>query len=272
MASRARRARRRRAPVFAFGNQKGGAGKTTSVLGVAEAAADRGWTVAVVDMDKEGGATEILERVDPDAAGTKELLRTDRDYTLANCLTETAWPGVLLCGAELELARRGQDLERVRNARQLRDRLDDATLAVVDLVLIDLSPDRDWLALTALAGADHVVAVTTASGVAGQRVVRLTEDLIPLARAVGEHPGLDLAGVAVTRYAGRVEEQRMVDELRATYPGRVLDPPIPRHDIVFSLYEGYHQRLRDSHDPYARRVADAYAAHLDQLLSYSRKD
>lgn len=261
----------RRAPVFAVGNQKGGAGKTTTVLGLAEAAADRGWTVAVIDMDKENSATGILEPADPDAAGTKELLRPDRDYTLTDCLTETAWPGVLLCGAELSLANRSRELEAAGNARQLYDRIDEQARAALDLILIDMSPDRDWLALTALAGADHVVAATTASGEAAQRAVRLIDELIPLAARLGDRPGLDLAGITITRYAGRVEEQRMAEELRAKYPGKVLDPPIPRHEITSSLYEGYHQRLHDSHDPYARRVADAYSAHLEQLAP-ARKD
>ncbi|HYF46296.1 MAG TPA: AAA family ATPase, partial [Acidimicrobiales bacterium] len=46
--------------VVAVANQKGGVGKTTVTLGVADAAARRGRSVLVVDLDPQANATSGL--------------------------------------------------------------------------------------------------------------------------------------------------------------------------------------------------------------------
>ena len=47
-------------PVIAVLSQKGGVGKTTVCLGLAEAARRHGWRTLVVDLDPQANATQYL--------------------------------------------------------------------------------------------------------------------------------------------------------------------------------------------------------------------
>lgn len=253
-------------PVLAVGNQKGGVGKSTTVLGLAEAAIDAGLTVAVVDLDPQCNLTEILDPPDTTAAGTRDLLRDDSAATLAECLTPASddWPGVLICAADLMLSNREYDL----GAAGAEDKLAAAITAdpgPVDLILLDLPPARSRLALAGLVAANGLLVPTTATTNSARRVDDLLSDFLPRARKY--NPDLAVTGVLVTKWANRVEERRVLGELQAVYGDQLLDRPIPRHEIVSSGYEGLHLRLRSMHDPYATAVADAYAEHLPTIIT-----
>lgn len=253
-------------PVLAVGNQKGGVGKSTTVLGLAEAAIDAGLTVAVVDLDPQCNLTEILDPPDADAAGTRDLLRDDSAATLAECLTPASadWPGVLICAADLMLSNREYDL----GAAGAEDKLAAAITSdagPVDLILLDLPPARSRLALAGLVAANGLLVPTTATTNSARRVDDLLSDFLPRARKY--NPDVAVIGVLVTKWANRVEERRVLRELQAVYGDQLLDRPIPRHEIVSSGYEGLHLRLRSMHDPYATAVADAYAEHLPTIIT-----
>src|SRR5207249_5054722 len=96
--------------IYAFANQKGGVGKTTSAVNVAAFLADAGQRVLLVDLDAQGNATACL--------GVERFALPSSIY---NCLTEempladVTLPTAVsrlslapstnaLAGAELELA------------------------------------------------------------------------------------------------------------------------------------------------------------------------
>lgn len=85
--------------VYAVSNQKGGIGKSSSTLGLTEAAGNAGLRVGVIDLDPNCTLTETLEPADPDAAGSKDILSDDQNLALADCLTDAGpdWPGVKIC-------------------------------------------------------------------------------------------------------------------------------------------------------------------------------
>lgn len=108
--------------VVAVANHKGGVAKTASTLALAEAAVSRGLTVGLIDLDPNCTLTETLEPVDLDAAGSKDLLRDDRDLSLAACLTATGeqWGGVRVCVSDPLLSNREYDLTAPASEERLR--------------------------------------------------------------------------------------------------------------------------------------------------------
>lgn len=253
-------------PVFAESNQKGGVGKSTSTLGKAEAAVEAGLRVGVIDLDPNCTLTETLEPVDLDAAGSKDILRDDQKLTLAECLVDAGpdWPGVKVCASDPLLSNREYDLTGIGAETRLRDAIQQDP-GDVDLILIDLPPSRGRIALTGLVAADAVIVPTTASTYSVRSMAAMFEDFLPKVRTY--NPGLITAGILITKFAGRAEERRVLGELIQLYGDLVLQPPIPRHEIVATAYESLHVPLRSMHDGYATKVADAYSHHLPQILA-----
>ena len=252
--------------VVAVANHKGGVAKTASTLVLAEAAVSRGLTVGLIDLDPNCTLTETLEPVDLDAAGSKDLLRDDRDLSLAACLTATGeqWGGVRVCVSDPLLSNREYDLTAPASEERLRRSIS-LDAGGVDLVIIDLPPARSRIALTGLVAADLVLVPTTASTYSTRSMSLMFDDFLPKARRF--NPELKVAGILVTKFAGRAEERRVVGELVSAYGDLVLDPPVPRHEIVATAFESLHLPLRQMHDPYATKVADSYADHLPRILA-----
>ena len=77
--------------VVAVANQKGGVGKTTVTLGIADAAARRGLAVLVVGLDPPANATSGLGVADPSRT-VDAALAGDRTGALADVVTASGWP------------------------------------------------------------------------------------------------------------------------------------------------------------------------------------
>src|SRR4051812_33067253 len=88
---------------IAFISEKGGTGKSTSVLNVAAGLARRGKKVLVLDVDPQGNASLVLLRGEkPGRPTVHEVLtgRADAD----EAIVATAWPGVDVLPADSDLA------------------------------------------------------------------------------------------------------------------------------------------------------------------------
>lgn len=253
--------------VVALPNHKGGVGKTTSTLGFAEAATDAGYRVGVIDLDPNCTATEALEPQDLDIAGTKDILRDDRNLSLAECWIPAGeqWKGIQVCISDIKLTNRESDLNQPASETRLRDAIH-RDAGDVDIIFVDTPPNRGRIGLTGLVAADYVLAVSTASIYSTRLLSQMVDDMLPLSKRY--NPDQKLLGILLTKFAGRAEETRILHELTNVYGEDLMwAPPIPRHEIVATAHESYHSPLRDMNNEYATRVADAYAAHLPRLLA-----
>lgn len=189
------------ARIVTVANCKGGSGKTTTVAHLAMAAALDGYRVLVIDLDGQGALTALFGgRVDGEGATVLPLLarhharhlqRDNRaralrgetpqplDATLdaalntpaASLVQRTAWPGIDLIGAGLELCLAELRLPVWRQtARGWRPwealgqgLADDGLLADYDIVFIDTPPALGFLTLGALAAAQILLVPTGAT-------------------------------------------------------------------------------------------------------------
>ncbi len=216
-----------RAPVLAVVNQKGGVGKTTTVINAGAAIADRGHSVVVVDLDPQGNATSGLG-IDPgrERAGVYEVLFGGS--SLGEVLTECSNPGLRvapsqrgLAGAEIELT------AEPRRESRLRDAL--ATLPEdVELVLLDCPPSLGLLTLNAITAADLMLVPLQAEYFALEGLSHLLETQL-LVRA-NLNPRLELGGILLTQFDSRTTlAWEVLQEVRRAYPERVFRTLIPRN-------------------------------------------
>jgi chromosome partitioning protein len=143
-------------PVLAIYNQKGGAGKSVSTANLARALSgdELARRVLVLELDKQANCSLMLG-VDPERYDAP-MTRTFEGAPLRDCVVvvedhlhlvpaDAGLPDVL---NGLYAARRREEVL----ARQLADELDD-----YDVVLVDMPPGQDLLAVNGLVLATHVV-------------------------------------------------------------------------------------------------------------------
>ncbi len=212
--------------TLAICNQKGGVGKTTIALLLADAATRSGQRVLLVDLDPQANAT-AASGVDLGGGATlADILVDPRRQTLRDAIRRSPW-GLDVAVSSVELA------SKERNRRTDEHDLQ-RLLATVDehydLVVIDSPPSLGVLTVNALAAADEclVVADPTRFALDGVRGVAET------AAVVRDYynPQLHLAGIVANLVDATLESARRLTELRTLFPGAVLEPAIPRRVIV----------------------------------------
>lgn len=136
-------------------NQKGGVGKTTTVVNVSAALALKGQRVLVIDLDPQAHLTIHLGAdQDPDAAGVYEVLTGSA--TMADAMRnvrENLWllgASIDLVGAEAELVNEvGREIILAQAVESVQDRF--------DVLIIDCPPSLGLLTLNSLAAVNEVI-------------------------------------------------------------------------------------------------------------------
>jgi chromosome partitioning protein len=248
--------------TIACANQKGGVGKTTTVVNLATYLALAGQRVLVLDLDPQGNATSGfgIDR----AADERSIYDAVVDSVgLRELIVETPVAGlslvpssIALAGAEVELARIEQRERRL--ARQIG-----VVAADHDYVLIDCPPSLGLLTINGLTAADAVLIPIQCEYYALEGLTQL----IATVHLVRDHlnPRLDLKGVVLTMYDARTNlSADVAAEVRRHLDGSVFETVIPR-SVRLSEAPSYGQPIAvyrpDS------KGAEAYRALAAELLA-----
>jgi chromosome partitioning protein len=208
--------------VYAFANQKGGVGKTTSAVNLAACLAEAGERSLVVDLDPQANATSGLGMR---ANGTSSYDLLD-GAPLDELAKPTAFPNLFLVPSKPELAGTAVELSRREDGEKfLADALEHVT--GFDFVLLDCPPSLGPLTVNALAAADQVLVPMQAEYYALEGLSQLVKS-VELVRA-RLNPRLRIGGVLLTMVDGRTRlSADVADEVRKHFGDRVFDTTIPR--------------------------------------------
>jgi chromosome partitioning protein len=212
--------------VIACANQKGGVGKTTTVLSLAAFLALDGHRVMVVDLDPQGNATSGLglDRASL-ASSTYDVLLGDTPMDQATRPTTIDRLEIVpsdrnLAGAEVELVPKPG---RERRLKQALDRVGEA----YDIILVDCPPSLGLLTINGLTAADSVLIPLQCEYYALEGLGQLMSTI----ELIREHlnPRLTLKGVVLTMHDGRTSLSADVTaEVRAHLGSQVFDAVVPR--------------------------------------------
>jgi chromosome partitioning protein len=249
--------------IYAFANQKGGVGKTTTAVSLAAYIAHHGLRVLLIDIDPQANATASIG-VDRSAltASIYDSLVDERPLEETIVLTQQVRLDLVpssaqLAGATVELV---NVLARERRLQWALDGVKER----YDYVLIDCPPSLGLLTVNGLTAAENgVIIPVQCEYLALEGLSQLLRSIDLVRRAL--NPKLNIRGLALTMYDSRTNlAQQVVHEVRRHFGQRVFQTIIPRN-VRLSEAPSYGEPILN-HAPQSAG-AQAYRALAKELLA-----
>ncbi len=218
----------RKTKIIAIANQKGGVGKTTTVVNLAAALSARKRAVLVVDLDPQAHATLGLGLEKQTGNSLYPVLLGEK--TIADVIQPTKWNNlnvipseVDLAGAELEFGAREDRLEMIRNV-----------LAPVkesgafDYIILDCPPSLGIVMTSSLVASDGVLIPIQAEFLAMDGLALITGSIDRIRQSV--NPSLELNGIVFTMVNSVARlTQDVIAEVCGHFGEKVYETTIPRN-------------------------------------------
>ena len=207
------------ARIIAVANQKGGVGKTTTVLNLGTALRREGKRVLLVDLDPQAALSVSLRVPINQAALT--IYQVLLCKAAASKAVRPTYSGADLIPANIDLAAAEPELVAAMGRERILGEALQPLRDNYDFILIDCPPSLGLLTVNALVAAGEVLIPLQCEYLA-MRAMGLLMRIIDSVRA-RLNPGLAITGVLVTMYNSRtVHAQEVLDEARATFGSKVF--------------------------------------------------
>ena len=199
------------AKIIAISNQKGGVGKTTSVIALGAGLVEKGYKVLLVDCDDSSpNLTKFLGIRKPEelkSTLTDLMLMTMLDREIENEISRTIVKheeGMDLLPADNKLP----GITNSLNGLQENDKKYKTLLHIInhlkdvyDYIILDAAPALNILSVNILASADEVIIATQPQGAAENGIGELLQTIINVKKNI--NPALIIRGLLITMVDSR---------------------------------------------------------------------
>lgn len=275
--------------VISVVNFKGGSGKTTSSVHLAEYLALRGFRVLAVDLDPQASLTALFgiqPEIDRNPSFYDALRYDERRVSITEAIRPTNFPGLDLVPANLELQEYEYETPIAMHAkdsaagRSFYTRIGMSLSEVdgnYDVVVIDCPPQLGYLTLTALAASTAVLITVHPQMLdimSMSQFLLMLGEILKSIEAAGVSVSLDWFRYLVTRYEpGDVPQQEMVGLMQSMFARQMLKHQMVKSTAISdagltkqSLYEVERSQFVSSTYDRARESLDSVNAEIADLV------
>ena len=212
-------------------NQKGGVGKTTTVINLATALAKKGKKILVIDLDPQGNATTGLGKSNNDEE--KSIYNVLIGKTpVRSAIQESSVPGLDLIGSNVNLS--GLEVETANDAnrafllKEILSKGKELYFKRYENIFIDCPPSLSLLTVMSLVSADDLLIPLQTEFFALEGITQLVKTIDRI--KINLNPQLGIRGVLLTMFDKRNKLSSQVDaEARKHFKEKVYKTVVPRN-------------------------------------------
>ena len=213
--------------IIAFANQKGGVGKTTTVINLGAYLADMGQKTLIVDLDPQGNAGSGLGL---DVSNLKNTLYQYLlgESTFQDTVCETKIKNLFVLPSNIDLSGIEVDLRDTTNKESILKTKINSLEEDFDCILIDCPPSLGLLTINALTVATSVLIPLQCEYFALEGLTQLLRIIKLVQNSLNKN--LKLEGVLLTMYDPRTKlSSSVVEDVRKHFTTQAFEIVIPRN-------------------------------------------
>ena len=213
-------------------NQKGGVGKTTTVINLAAGLSMKGKKILVIDLDPQGNATTGLGLSNNISSEKTIYSVLNGNKKISDVIQQTSFANLNLITSNVDLS--GIEVETAgdsRRAFKLKDELSpilNDSGAQYDYILIDCPPSLSLLTIMALVASDALVVPLQTEFFALEGLTQLMKTIERIKSNL--NPSLKIRGILLTMFDKRNKLSGQVEiEARNYFKEKVYSTSVPRN-------------------------------------------
>ena len=235
--------------IISIINQKGGVGKTTTVINLAAGLSMKGKKILVIDLDPQGNATTGLGLSNTTSSDLTIYSVLNGNKKISDVILQTKFHNLYMITSNVDLS--GLEVETAGDSRRAFKLKDELTAilndseALYDYILIDCPPSLSLLTIMALVASDALVVPLQTEFFALEGLTQLMKTIERIKSNL--NPTLEIRGILLTMFDKRNKLSGQVEtEARNYFKEKVYSTAVPRnvrlseapsHGIPVLLYD-----------------------------------
>jgi chromosome partitioning protein len=237
------------AKTIVFANQKGGVGKTTTVVNVGAFLADAGYKTLLIDFDAQANLSS--------AVGYNKVSQSIYEVLVhginpKSMILDTPQPNLFIIPASINLSGMSAELMSRERREYILEEVLSTLLDDFDFILIDCPPSLDLLTINGIVAADYIIVPLQSEYFAAMGFLNMLFNTITRIQK-NLNPRLKLLGIVFTMFDSRAKLGiEVIEKIRQTMknpafffktviPRNVKLAEAPSHGLPINLYDSHSQ-------------------------------